>query len=344
MNEKFNLAIHDPFLEVGYKMRALCISIENTNHYKWLSNAPIRPCNRWSVQVKVAGSSMNHMDLFAPQIPPYRMLRNGKPGGFDFSGRIVEVGESVRHFSPGDRVFGFAPGFCEYTNAYPWLISRVPDAIQDLSAMSLYPSVAGTALQIIRKHMLRRGRSVSRLAVIGASGGIGSSVIQLARHYGGPNLHITAVASARNADYCASLGADQFIDYKKHIDWSTAFAPHALDLIVDTVSGNVGFPDYVPHAFPLRSTDGMYVCTNSLNPQDYLRKFSGTQRKGFDLFVMNPFQVASSELPEISRLVETGALKLRAGNQISFDEDSMLRALQHFKERHAQGKTHIHIG
>jgi len=324
-------------------MKALCISVGSKSHYKWFKNAKVPVCSRWGVKVEVAGSSMNHMDLFAPQIPPYRILRNGKPGGFDFSGQIVEVGSAVRHFKEGDRVYGFAPGFCEYTNAYPWLISKVPDSIKDLSEMALYPSVSGTALQILRKHMLRPGRSVSRLAVIGASGGLGSSVIQLARHYGGPNLHITAVASARNADYCISLGADQFIDYRKHIDWSTAFAPFSLDLVVDTVSGNIGVPDYVRHAFPLRSHDGMYVCTNSLNPQDYLRKFSGTQRKGFDLFVMNPFQVASNELPEISRLVASGALKLKAGNEISFDGDSMEIALQNFRERHAQGKTHIRI-
>jgi len=285
------------------------------------------------------------MDWFAPQIPPYRMLRNGKPGGFDFSGHIVDVGSAPRHLRVGERVFGFAPGFCEYTNAFPWLISKVPDSIDDLPAMAMYPSVSGTALQILRRHWLRRGRSVSRLAVVGASGGLGSSIMQLARHYGGPDLHITAVASARNADYCTSLGADQFIDYKKHEDWSSALPHASFDLIIDAVSGNPGVPDYVRNgAFSLRAVDGVYVCTNSLHASDYLRKFSGTQKKGFELFVMNPFQVASSELPEISRLVASGALKLKTENEIKFEEDAMLRAIKHFKERHAQGKTLIRIG
>lgn len=290
-----------------------------------------------------SGSSINHMDSFAPQIPPYRLLMNGTPGGFDFSGTVREVGNEVRHFGIGDRVYGFAPGFCEYTKAYPWLISSVPKSIEDLSAMACYPSVGGTALQILRKHWLDVHRKVSRILIIGASGGVGSSLIQLARHYGGPKMHITAVASTRNADYCSSIGADQFIDYKKTHGLSCLLPKSSFDLIVDTVSGNPGVHDYVPDAFGLRSSEGTYVSTNSLNPQDYVRKFTGLQRKGFDLFVMNPFAAASRELPEISRLVEAGALTLRREQDVLFNEDSMHRAMKHFQERHTQGKMLIRI-
>jgi NADPH:quinone reductase-like Zn-dependent oxidoreductase len=324
-------------------MKALCVSLSSGTRYDFRSYVPKPKGNPLNVLVEVWGSSINHMDSFAPQIPPYRLLRNGRPGGFDFAGRVIDTGSQIRHFNVGDRVYGFAPSFCEYTTAYPWLMSRVPDSIEDLSSMACYPSVAGTALQILRKHWLFPRRKVSRLLVIGASGGVGSSIVQLARHYGGRDTHVSAVASGRNSEYCSSLGADQFVDYRKTKGISCAFPAGSFDLIIDTVSGNPGVPNYVPDALSLRSPNGTYVCTNSLNPQDYIRKFTGLQRKGFDLFVMNPFGAASRELPEISRLVESGKLKLRTEQEVPFEDEPLMRAMKHFNERHTQGKMHIRL-
>jgi NADPH:quinone reductase-like Zn-dependent oxidoreductase len=183
-----------------------------------------------------------------------------------------------------------------------------------------------------------------RIIVIGASGGVGSSVVQLARYYGGPELQITGVASARNEEYCRSIGVDEFIEYHKHPKLSLVIPKASIDLVADTVSGNEGVPNYVDDTIKLLTPpQGKYVCTNSMKLGDYIRKFLLVQQKNFDLFMMNPINAANRDLPEIARLVADGKYKLPVDKEYQFNEESMFDALSDMEKRHTRGKLKISI-
>jgi NADPH:quinone reductase-like Zn-dependent oxidoreductase len=145
--------------------------------------------------------------------------------GLDVSGRVVAVGDDVDRFSEGDEVFGIANGsFAGYTIADAAKLAAKPEAISHEQAA--VAAVSGiTALQALTDvGRLQTGQSV---LVIGASGGVGSYVVQLAKALGAP---VTGVASGAKGDLVRSIGADDFIDYTStdYLDGSRTF-----DMIID---------------------------------------------------------------------------------------------------------------
>ena len=348
------IALHKLYMpsqlyRVPERMKAFCYGSVGRGHFKWCESTTVPPIRTSEVLVKVAGSSVNHMDYFSAQIPPFRMMRHNKPGGFDLSGTIVKVGDSVQDFKLGDRVFGFGPGFAEYTKTLPRFLAKVPDLITDLSSMGVYPGVGVTALQILNKSWFKRSfpHHVKRLVIIGASGGVGSSLIQLVKAKGDPDVSIIAVSSGANKHYCMSIGANEFVDYTGlNGVLSSAIPNNSVDLIIDTVSGNIGTPDYVKDGLTVLNSTGLYVATNSMHPTDYLRKLAAILAGGpvtkypVELFFMNPLN-AQADLAEIARLVAENKFKLEIQRTVLFDEEEMREALVLIERRHQSGKTKV---
>lgn len=128
--------------------------------------------------------------------------------GFDVSGRVVAVGDDVRRFQVGDEVFGMAGGaYAEFAAAKEGKLAHKPATLSFEEAG--VAAVSGiTALQALTDAGdVREGQSV---LVIGASGGVGTFAVQLAKALGAT---VTGVASAAKADLVRSLGADHVIDY-----------------------------------------------------------------------------------------------------------------------------------
>ncbi len=145
--------------------------------------------------------------------------------GFDVAGRVVATGSAVTRFAPGDEVFGIARGsFAEYAAAEEAKLAHTPDSAT--SEQAAVAAVSGiTALQALTDvGKLEPGQSV---LVIGASGGVGSYAIQLAKALG---AEVTGVASTAKLEMVRSLGADHVIDYTTD---DFADAGHRYDLIVD---------------------------------------------------------------------------------------------------------------
>jgi NADPH:quinone reductase-like Zn-dependent oxidoreductase len=159
--------------------------------------------------------------------------------GADIAGRIAAVGDQVVEFQPGDEVFGEISGsglggFAEYVCAPERLLVRKPAKLS-FEAAAAVPVVGFTALQGLRdKGKIQAGQTV---LINGASGGIGTFAVQLAKYYG---AEVTGVCSTRNLELVRSLGADQVIDYTK-----TDFTRNGqqYDLIYDTVA-NRSVADY----------------------------------------------------------------------------------------------------
>jgi NADPH:quinone reductase-like Zn-dependent oxidoreductase len=150
--------------------------------------------------------------------------------GLDVAGRIVAVGADVTRFEPGDEVFGIASGaYAEYATAKEKKLSHKPMSLS--FAEAAVASISGiTALQALTD--VGRLEPGQRVLVIGASGGVGSYAVQIAKALGAT---VTGVASGGKAELVWSLGADEVVDYATtdYLDGSTRY-----DLIIDTGGRN----------------------------------------------------------------------------------------------------------
>ena len=129
--------------------------------------------------------------------------------GGEFAGTVEAVGGNVTAFRPGDDVFGAARGsLAEYVTVPVERVARKPARVSFEQAAGV-PPAALTALQGLRKGGIARGQSV---LVNGASGGIGTCAVQLAKHFG---AEVTGVCSTRNVELVRSIGASRVIDYSR---------------------------------------------------------------------------------------------------------------------------------
>lgn len=190
------------------------------------------------VLVRVQAAAVNPLDWHYMRGSPYvmRLMSGlGRPAdgrlGTDFSGIVEAVGDAVTDFVPGEAVFGSAAGaFARYLVVREdRAIARKPEGMSFAQAATV--GVAGiTALQALRdKGQIRPGQ---RVLINGASGGVGTFAVQIAKAFG---AHVTGVCSTRNVDMVRALGADRVIDYKRE-DYTVGGGRY--DLIVDMVGNH----------------------------------------------------------------------------------------------------------
>ena len=198
------------------------------------------------VLVKVYAASANPADWHLLRGEPFlARLEAGllKPKnirlGADVAGRVEAIGSNVTQLQVGDAVFGELPldglgSFAEYICAPEALVALKPTNLTFEQAASV-PLAAFTALQGLRdKGQLRPGQKV---LINGASGGVGTFAVQLAKALGA--AAVTGVCSTRNVELVRSIGADQVIDYTQTDFASTG---QRYDLIFDAV-GNRSVAD-----------------------------------------------------------------------------------------------------
>ncbi|MCW2798341.1 NAD(P)-dependent alcohol dehydrogenase [Nocardioides sp.] len=149
--------------------------------------------------------------------------------GIDVAGTVVALGSAVRRFSPGDEVFGIARGsFAEYAAAREDKLARKPAELTWEQA-AVVPVSALTAVQALTD--VGHVEAGHQVLVIGASGGVGSYAVQLAKAFG---AEVTGVCSRAKLDLVRSLGADHVIDYTQE---DFAAGTRRYDLILD-IGGN----------------------------------------------------------------------------------------------------------
>ena len=157
--------------------------------------------------------------------------------GFDYSGVINEAGAAVSQFKQGDEVFGFLPystktkqgSFADFVVVKSGTLAKKPSSITHAEAATA-PTTASTALQaLVDIGGIRQGQ---KILVNGASGGVGSYAVQIAKSY---DADVWGICSESNLDYIKSIGADHALDYKK-----TALKDLAekFDVILDAVSNS----------------------------------------------------------------------------------------------------------
>jgi NADPH:quinone reductase-like Zn-dependent oxidoreductase len=189
-----------------------------------------------SVLVRVRAASIHIGAVYGvrgfPKVmrPMFRSV-NAKSGviGQNMAGVVDAVGTNVTHLAVGDEVFGSCKGaFAEYAATTPDAVASKPTNLSFEQASAIGVS-AFTALQALRHGHLQQGQHV---LVTGASGGVGSFAVQIAKARG---AEVTGVCSTRNLDLVRSIGADHVIDYTQQ-DFTEGDPAYAL--ILDNVGAH----------------------------------------------------------------------------------------------------------
>ena len=251
--------------------------------------------------------------------------------GADFAGRVEAVGRHVQQFQPGDEVFGAkgVGGFAEYVCAIEDKLARKPvnTSFEDAAAV---PVAAITALQGLRdKGRIQPGHKV---LVDGASGGVGTFAVQIAKSFG---AEVTAVCSTRNVHIARSIGADHVIDYTQE-DFSRSGQHY--DLIVGANAHHSIF-DYRRAL----SDGGIYVLVGGglvqiLQAMLLAPLLSIVSSKKTCFFIAH---INQRDLVILKDLLESGKVVPVIDRRYPLSEAA--EAVRYLEEGHAQGKIVITV-
>jgi NADPH:quinone reductase-like Zn-dependent oxidoreductase len=292
--------------------------------------------------VKIHAASVNASDWHAMRGKPIRTPRGGlrKPKdqrlGLDLAGRVEAVGRNVTQFRIGDDVFGIARGaFAAYV-CLPedGVLTHKPPTMTFEEAAAV-PVAAITALQALRDQ--GRIQSGQQVLIQGASGGVGTFAVQIAKAFG---AEVTAVCSARNGERARALGADEVIDYLQEDFTKTRGKQRRRYDLILAVSG---FHSVFAYRRALRP-EGRYVLVGA--SAQVLRALfqalllgpliSKLGSKTLGAFVAHPTQ---QDLLLVKELLEAGKVAPVIDRVYPFTETA--EAMRYLEEGHARGKVVI---
>lgn len=252
--------------------------------------------------------------------------------GQNVAGTVEAVGRNVTTTKPGDEVYGQVTcGFAEYVRARADELAPKSPGLTFEQAAAM-PDSGMTALQALRD--VGRLQAGQRVLINGASGGVGSFAVPIAKSMG---AEVTAVCSTRHVDKVRSIGADEVVDYTKE---DFARQTGRFDVMLDLV-GNRSLSD----CKQVLKRTGTYVsCAGSpggqwIGPVVWIMKVMLTG--AFASQKMTPFltKPRREDLIALNDLVEAGALLPVIERAFPLREAA--EAVRHVAEGHAQGKTVI---
>jgi NADPH:quinone reductase-like Zn-dependent oxidoreductase len=302
--------------------------------------------------VRVRATSLNYHDVFT---------RRGMPGikvpmpcimGLDFAGDIVEVGARVEGFAPGDRVLidpvdrvGAGGLIGEMWHGGLAELARVPahhlvplPADVSYEAAACLPVAYGTALRMM--HTIGKVKAGDKVLILGASGGVGTCCVQLAKNAG---CEVIACASSpEKLERLKGLGADVLIDYGKQdyarLIYEKYGKPHRRRFTggVDVVVNYTGGESWVPSLKVLRRQGKLLTCgaTAGFDPREDLR-FIWT----FELQVLGANGWMRDELVALLDLVRRGSIAPVIDTVFGLEDANAAFAL--LEERRSFGKVLI---
>ena len=282
------------------------------------------------VLVKVLAVSVNPADWRSMRAKPFfsratlGLLRpKHRILGVDIAGRVETVGSDVTQFTPGDEVYANlldhgSGGFAEYVSVPVEVMSFKPANLSFEEAAAV-PMAGVTALQGLRHH--GEVRAGQRVLINGASGGIGTFAVQIAKSYGS---EVTGVTSTRNIDLVGSLGAAHVVDYT-----TTEFGSgRRYDLILDTI-GNLSVRD-LRRALAEGGKAAVVGFTS-------VAKLIGVSLRGGRDVAMVSAHVATTDLEFLSNLIEAGKVRPQIDRRYPFAE--IPAAISYLEQGHARGKV-----
>ncbi|HZM75617.1 MAG TPA: NAD(P)-dependent alcohol dehydrogenase [Candidatus Limnocylindrales bacterium] len=294
---------------------------------------PLPEINEHQVLVRVHAASVNPYDWHMTRADPWfiRLTGNGfwRPKqlipGADFAGVVERTGPMVTRFKPGDEVFGLGGGsFAEYIGVREDRLAPKPANITFEQAAAV-PLAALTAWQGLKRGGIAGGKKV---LIVGASGGIGTFAVQLARHFG---ADVTAVCSTRHVEVVRSLGARQVIDYTR-ADYVRS--GQTFDLILDLVSSRS-----TRRRLRVLAPDGTLVVVGGpLRRSLLLLLTSRFSRRNMSFFLT---ENSREDLLRLGELLEKGEIAPVVERTYQLEE--VPAALRYVEQGHSQGKHVIAV-
>lgn len=292
------------------------------------------------VLVRVRAAGVNPLDWHYMRGKPYIMRVESGFGapesprtGVDFAGTVEAVGKDVERFKPGDEVFGGRNGaFAEYVRVREDRAVVLKPANVSFEQAASVPVAGITALQALRDD--GRLQSGQKVLINGASGGVGTFAVQIAKSLG---AEVTGVCSTRNVEMVRSIGADHVIDYTRE---NFTQGGQRYDLIVDNV-GNHPLLDLRRVLNP----EGIVVIVGGPSEGQWLGPMTGpikaallspfvSQEMGMMLAELNP-----TDLTFLADLMQAGKLTPVIDRRYRLSE--VPAAIAYLEEGHARGKVVI---
>jgi NADPH:quinone reductase-like Zn-dependent oxidoreductase len=292
------------------------------------------------VLVRVQASSVNAGDWHLMRGDSFlvRLMFGGlrqpkiKTLGMDVAGIVEAVGRSVTQFKPGDAVFGDMSesgfgSFAEYVCAPAAVLVHKPANISFAVAATV-PVAGVSALQALRDYgQIQPGQKV---LINGASGGVGSFAVQIAKAYG---AEVTAICSKAKIDRVKSIGADHIIDYTQTDITQTG---QQFDLIIDAAAYRSVF-DYLPSL----TKNGTYVLIGGSIARLFQTMFLGpwltkTRSQNVKLLMTKPNQ---TDLMTLKEMLETGKITPMLDRTYPLSE--VPTAIHQLEQRQVTGKIAI---
>ena len=289
------------------------------------------------VRVHAASANAGDWHLLRGTPLPFRLIAGLRAPRFkiigtDIAGQVESVGRKVTRFRPGDQVFGELSrcGFGAYAEfaAAPETALALKPANLSFEETATLPTAGCTALQGLRKGRIDRAR---RVLIHGASGGVGTLAVQIAKAFG---AEVTAVCSTRNVDMVRSIGADHVVDYTQ-VDFATQ--GRRYDLIL-AANGDRSIWDYRRAL----TAQGCYAMTGGSNRQLteelLLGPLLSMGRRRFGNVLVTPNQ---TDLLVLKGLCEAG--KVRPVIDRRFPLSDVASAVRYVEEGHARGKVVVTV-
>ena len=292
------------------------------------------------VLVRVHASSVNPAEWYRVQGPYFARLGEGlrRPKsaavGSDLAGRVEAVGRDVEEFQPGDEVFGTGLGaWAEYARAREPRLVRKPANVSFEEAAAM-PIAAITAVQALRDH--GRVQPGQKVLINGASGGVGTYAVQLAKSFG---AEVTGVCSTGNVELLRSLGADHVVDYTQE-DFTRR--GERYDVMLD-VAGSQPFLKFRRVLTPKATIVGVGapMSVRGLGP---LKHIIGTRLTalGRSQTVINfVAKITKEDLEFLRGLLEAGTVKSVIDRRYGLSQ--VPEALRYLGTTHARGKVVITV-
>jgi NADPH:quinone reductase-like Zn-dependent oxidoreductase len=320
------------------EMKAIVFNQYGTPDVLKLANVLAPTPKDGQVLIRVFAASVNSADYRLlsgpiPRLMGFGLLRpKDKIMGADIAGRIEAVGKNVTRFKPGDEVFGDIAtgfgGFAEYICARESILVKKPANLTFEQAAAV-PMAAVTALQGLRKGGIKPGDHV---AVVGASGGVGTFMVQIAKSFG---AEVTAISSTKKMEGLRTLGADHVIDYT-HEDFTRS--GQRYDLIL-AVNGYRPLADYRRALKP----QGTYVMVGGEGRQIFESLVKGplVSRRGGQTVTNLAATPNADDLSFVKDLIEAG--KVTPVIDRTYPLENTAEAVRYVCGSRAAGKVIIQI-
>ncbi len=285
------------------------------------------------VLVKVLASSVNAGDLFSLNGTPF-MIRFSvgfpKPKdfilGWDVAGKIEEAGKDITEIKVGDEIFGSTESaFAEYVVMDMEKLAVKPSNLSFEEAAAA-PTAAITALQRLRDGgNIRKGQKV---LITGASGGVGSFAVQIAKTLG---AEVAGLCSTGKVEMVRSLGADHVIDYQKE-DFTRSDL--RFDLILDN-TGNRSFSDMKR----VLTSDGMIIPNSGHGGMSYVLKAFALAPFTKKIGAMKIADLNNKDFNILREMMETGSIRPFVDKVFPFQK--IPDAIKYLEDGLARGKIVI---